>query len=120
VSQDAQREVKDEHNRSNREMPNQPVEPELDTETMKIARLETATETIMAYVGSLTNQMIDEENLPNPNKAKLAALREQKKALLHERRSIRTEDERLIAKAIYVYAPIMKALHANRQELARP
>lgn len=94
----------------------QPVEPE--TETMKIARLETATETMMAYVGYLTTQILKEERQPTPNQLKIDALREQKQVVLSERKAIKPDDDKLIAKAIYVYAPIMKALYTNGQDIS--
>jgi hypothetical protein len=97
--------------------PNPSVEPEIETETMKIARLETATETMMAYVGYLNTQILNEEDQTNPNQAKIQALREQKQAVLSERKTITPHDDRLIARAIYVYAPIMKALYANARKL---
>ncbi|CAN5564237.1 hypothetical protein BH10CYA1_BH10CYA1_59780 [soil metagenome] len=90
-----------------------PVETEIETETVKIARLETATETMMAYAGYLNTQIFIEEKTSSPNQAKIQALREEKEAVLLERRTMRPENEKLIARAIYVYAPIMKALHAN-------
>jgi hypothetical protein len=53
-----------------------------------------------------------EEDRTNPNQAKIKALRSQKNVVLDERRAITPDNEELIAKAIYVYAPIMKALDA--------
>ncbi len=98
-------------------IPNRDLEPPfetgIETETMKIARLETATETIMAYAGYLNTQIFNEEKKSGPNQAKIQALREEKEAVLLERRTMRPANEKLIAKALYVYAPIMKALHAN-------
>lgn len=90
-----------------------PGEPEIETETMKIARLETATETLMAYVGYLSTQIFYEEKTSSPNQAKIQAIREEKEAVLRERKAMRPDNESLIARAIYVYAPIMKALHSN-------
>lgn len=95
--------------------PDQPAESETETESMKIARLETATETLMAYIGYLNTQIFNEEKLTNPNKAKIQALEEQIQVVLSERSAIRPDNEKLIARAIYVYAPIMKALYANGQ-----
>ena len=83
------------------------------TETAKIVRLETATETIMAYVGYLTNEILAEEDQEQPNSQRIRALRDQKQVLLSERKAIAPDDETLIAKALYVYAPIMKALDKN-------
>lgn len=93
----------------------QPVGHELDNEIVNTARFETATETLMSYVGYLTTKIHEEEALSSPNTAKIEALREEKQEVLSERRSIRPDNEKLIAKAIYVYAPIMKALYTNGQ-----
>lgn len=94
-----------------------PLEPEAETETMKIARLETATETMMAYIGYLNTQIFNEEKLTNPNQAKIEALEEQIQVVQSERNAIRPGNEKLIARAIYVYAPIMKALYANGRQI---
>lgn len=90
----------------------QPQDPH-ETETGKIVRLETATETMMAYIGYLNTQILNEEDQPHPNETKLKALELQKNVLLDERKAIMPDSEELIAKAIYVYAPIMKALYAG-------
>ena len=82
-----------------------------ETETHKIVRLETATETMMAYVGYLTTEILKEEEQEKPNQAKVQALREQRDMVAKERHAIMPDDEKLIAKAIYIYAPIMKALY---------
>lgn len=97
-----------------RKTPDKPIEPEVLTPNMETARFETAIETMMEYVGYLTNQVIEEENSPNPNQAKIEALREQKQALMAERKALYFGNEKLIAKAIYVYAPIMKALYGKK------
>jgi hypothetical protein len=83
-----------------------------DTLTGQIVRLETATETMMSYIGYLNTEIMKEEDRTNPNQAKIKALRSQKNVVLDERRAITPDNEELIAKAIYVYAPIMKALDA--------
>lgn len=83
-----------------------------DTETARIVRLETATETMMAYIGYLNTEIMKEEDEPKPNQAKLKALSIQKNAVLDERQAITPVNEDLISKAVYVYAPIMKALYA--------
>ncbi len=92
-------------------------EPELpdwqDTETHRIVRLEIATETMMSYIGYLNTEIMKEEDQPKPDQARIKALESQKKAVWDERRAITPDNEELIAKAIYVYAPIMKALFAS-------
>lgn len=93
------------------------AQTETETETMKIARLETATETMMAYIGYLNTQIFNEEKLTDPDLAKIQALEEQIQVVLAERNAIRPDNEKLIARAIYVYAPIMKALYANGRQI---
>jgi hypothetical protein len=67
---------------------------------------------MMSYIGYLNTEIMKEEDRTNPNQAKIKALRSQKNVVLDERRAITPDNEELIAKAIYVYAPIMKALDA--------
>jgi len=80
-----------------------------DTETGQIVRLEVATETMMSYIGYLNTEIMKEEDQPKPNQARIDALEKQMQTVSSERRAI-ASDEKLIDKAIYVYAPIMKAL----------
>lgn len=84
-----------------------------ETETAAIVRLETATETMMAYIGYLNAQIHAEEDQVCPSQAKIQALRDQKNMVLEERHAITADDHRLIAKALYIYAPIMKAIYAS-------
>lgn len=90
----------------------EPVLPDpYDTETAAIVRLETATETMMAYIGYLNTQIHKEEDQPKPNLLKIQAMQDQMDAVSRERKAITPSNEKLIARAIYVYAPIMKALY---------
>jgi len=82
------------------------------TETEKIVELESATETIAAYIGYLTTEIHKEEDQPTPDEEKLRALSAQKNVILEERQAITPDNQDLIAKARYVYGPIMKALYA--------
>lgn len=92
----------------------EPVLPDpYDTETAEIVRLETATETMMAYIGYLNTQIHNEEDQDKPNQAKINVLRKQKSIVLEERHSITPDSQELIAKALYVYAPIMKAIYSS-------
>jgi len=92
----------------------EPVLPDPDdTLTAHIVRLETATETMMAYIGYLNTEVHKEEDRPKPNLLKIQALQEQKKIVLEERHAITPDDARLIAKALYIYAPIMKAIYTS-------
>ena len=84
-----------------------------ETETSKIVMLETATETMMAYIGYLNTEIHKEEDRLKPNLVKIKALQGQKNMVLDERQAIGSESHDLIAKAVYVYAPLMKALYAS-------
>lgn len=77
-----------------------------------IVRLEVAAETLAAYIGYLNTQILREEDQEKSDPAILNALEAQKNVLLDERESL-IDREDLIAKAIYVYGPIMKALYAS-------
>jgi len=91
-----------------------PTPPDRDeTETGLIVRLETATETMAAYIGYLNTERMKEEDQPKPNQAKINALKEQQLQVVRERKEITPDNEELIAKALYIYAPIMKALYAS-------
>ncbi|NJL70872.1 MAG: hypothetical protein HC888_04290 [Candidatus Competibacteraceae bacterium] len=91
----------------------EPVLPDPhETETAEIVRLETATETMMAYIGYLNTEIMKEEDKPKPNMLKIQALQDQMDAVSKERKLITPSNKKLIAKAIYVYAPIMKAIDA--------
>lgn len=82
------------------------------TETEKIVELECATETMAAYIGYLTTEIHKEEDQPTPDEEKLRALSAQKNVILDERQAITPDNQDLIAKARYIYGPIMKALYA--------
>jgi len=86
-----------------------PIDPH-ETLTAQIVRLETATETMMSYIGYLNTEIMKEEEMPKPNQSRIQALEEQMQAVSRERHAITPEDQKLIAKALYIYAPIMKAL----------
>lgn len=94
-----------------RQSPEPQQEPE-KTEGQKIAELESATETMAAYVGYLSTKILNEEDQERPNQEKLRALEAQKDQVLKERREMRPDNHELIAKARYIYGPIMKALYA--------
>lgn len=87
-----------------------PVDPQ-ETVTAQIARLESATETMAAYIGYLNTQIMKEEDQPSPNLLKIKALQTQLDAVADEQDQITSDNHDLIAKALYVYAPIMKALY---------
>lgn len=90
----------------------EPLPEPRETLTDSIVRLERATEAMMAYIGYLTTEVMKERAATFPNQAKIDALEEQRQIVLADRKAIMPDDMRLIAKALYVYAPIMKALDA--------
>jgi hypothetical protein len=89
-----------------------PVFPEPhETETSKIVMLETATETMMAYIGYLNTEIMREEDMAVPNQTKIQALQAQMDVVSKERKAINPDNVKLIAKAVHVYGPILKALY---------
>lgn len=80
----------------------------LDIETN--ARLETATETLAEVIGCLSACIGAEEELPAPDLAKLTALRAYQQDVLRERKAIAPGNTAIIDRAIYVYAPWLKAM----------
>lgn len=72
--------------------------------------IERATETMMAYVGYLNTEIMAEEALDKPNQEKIEAMQLQLETVLKERKIIIT-DRKLVTKALFVYAPIVKALN---------
>jgi len=65
------------------------------------------------YIGYLRNEIRDEKKITMPDQARIAALEEQCWAIVNERKAITFEDEALIRKALYVYAPFLKALRSG-------
>lgn len=92
--------------------PELPIDP-MQTETARIVQLETATETMMAYIGYLNTEISNEEEAEKPNMARLTALQTEMDAVTKERNAVTPSNQMLIDKALYVYAPIMKALDSN-------
>ncbi len=78
----------------------------------EVSRYETAAETMAAYIGYLTNQIIREEDKEQPNSHRIRALREEKDIVVRERHEMTPETESLILKALYIYAPFIKALRS--------
>lgn len=64
---------------------------------------------MMHYIGFLSNEIMDEEQQEKPNQGKLDALDKQIKMVYKERESIRSDNYEMINRALYVYAPIVKA-----------
>ena len=92
-----------------RETPKQPERPNIMND--HIIRLEVATETMMSYVGHLNTAIMQEEEQAKPNLAKIQALQDEMDKVSKEHREIMPDDEKLIAKGIYVYGRIMKAFY---------
>lgn len=74
------------------------------------ARLETATETLAAYIGYLTIQILDEQDKPKPNVGRINALQHECDSVVSERRAITPDNYDLINRAIYIYAPHLKLM----------
>lgn len=81
--------------------------------TARNARIETATETLAGYIGYLRTQIRIEEEKPEPNASRIAALEHQVGILLDERKAFDPDDEAMIDRAIYVYAPFLKAVYSR-------
>lgn len=81
------------------------------TLTQEIAELETAIETMAAYVGYLNTLVMQEKREEFPNTAKIDAMKEQMRIVLNERNQMHPDNHKLISRALYVYAPIMKAIY---------
>jgi hypothetical protein len=74
------------------------------------ARLETATETLAAYIGYLTNQILAEQDMAKPNAERIKALEHECDFVVSERRAITPDNYDLINRAIYIYAPHLKLM----------
>jgi hypothetical protein len=71
------------------------------------ARLEAAAETLAEYIGFLHAQICVEEDQPAPDQAGIAALEAHRQEVVHERKAFTPA---IADKALYVYAPALKAL----------
>ncbi len=87
--------------------------PENERDTAgEIAIFQTATETMACYIGYLRNQIREESKQSVPNEDRIRALDEQCWSVVRERKAITLDNEALIRKALYVYAPFLKALRS--------
>ena len=74
------------------------------------ARLEAATETLAEYIGYLNGEIDAELEAVNPNRERVAALEHELGIVLGERRSVTPDAFAIINRALYIYAPRLKAL----------
>ena len=74
------------------------------------ARLETATETLAEYIGYLHSEIDAELEAVTPNRERVAALEHELAIVLGERRSVTPDAFAIINRALYIYAPRLKAL----------
>ena len=74
------------------------------------ARLEAATETLAEYIGYLNGEIDAELEAVNPNRERVAALEHELAIVLGERRSVTPDAFAIINRALYIYAPRLKAL----------
>lgn len=75
------------------------------------ARLEAATETLAEYSGYLSSQIFAEKKMASPNVERIEALEYERQTIVKERREITPDNIALINRALYVYAPILKAMY---------
>ena len=74
------------------------------------ARLEAATETLAEYIGYLNCEIDTELETFSPNRERVAALEHELGIVLGERRSVTPDAFAIINRALYIYAPRLKAL----------
>lgn len=71
---------------------------------------EVAVESLAAYLGWLDREIHRESLLATPNEVKLLALRVERDRIVHERKRITPERLDLVGRAVFVYAPFVKAV----------
>lgn len=76
------------------------------------ARLETATETLAEYIGYLNSEIDSEQEKAAPNSERIMALERELGIVLGERRALTPTNRDIINRALYVYAPMLKPMHA--------
>ncbi len=76
------------------------------------ARLEAATETLAEYIGYLSGEIDTEQEKVEPNPERITALERQLDIVLGERRALTPSNRDIINRALYVYAPMLKPMHA--------
>lgn len=74
------------------------------------ARLETAAETLAEYIGYLSTEIDAETGSQEPNDMRVRALQQQLEQVLAERRALAPERNDLIARAIYIYGPLLAGM----------
>ena len=74
------------------------------------ARLETATETLAEYIGYLHSEIDSEQERAAPNSERIAALERELGIVLGERRALTPDAHAIINRALYIYAPRLKAM----------
>lgn len=76
------------------------------------ARLEAATETLAEYIGYLSCEIDSEQDKAEPNPERITALERELDIVLGERRALTPSNRDIINRALYVYAPMLKPMHA--------
>jgi hypothetical protein len=74
------------------------------------ARLETATETLAELIGFFNAEMMAELGQTGPSHDRVRALRQYIELLVDERKAITPDTKTIINRALYVYAPLLKAM----------
>ena len=76
------------------------------------ARLEAATETLAEYIGYLNGEIGTEQDQAAPNVERITSLESELGHVLAERRAMTPSNRDIINRALYVYAPKLKPIHA--------
>jgi hypothetical protein len=87
-----------------------------DTLTGLKAPFDKAKETMRICLVHLDARLMNEESSAEPIAAKLKALRTQIEIIKEERDNLSPDDHDLISKALYIYAPIMRAIYSSPQD----
>lgn len=81
----------------------------------RLDRYEGACNVMATYIGLLRTERLDERKKETPDHDKIQALKKQMDTIIDERHAMLPNSEELIAKALYVYAPIVKAMMFSKQ-----
>ncbi len=66
-------------------------------------------------IGLLRTERLNEQKKSSPNQEKIQTLKKQQNAIIDERDTMLLDNDELIDKAIYVYAPTVKAIIFSRK-----
>ena len=83
--------------------------PNVLSEAAERVQLEIAMETIAEYIGLFNMWITHEEAEEYPNQAKIDMMEAEIASALQERKSLDPDNPQTLHKALYVYAPLLKA-----------